>query len=208
MHRLTIFYFLVIPMHAFYRSIIVIVTLAISAIAHPEVAASVMIHAIFDENGFKGVQNHWEYEEEYSEGTFALVDNNKDGKLSGAELEELKTVLFGEIKDKNFHNYVLLKTKFLQAKGFKDFKAKMQNGQLVVDFLLQYDVPAKSDYTILTIVVADPSNYILLSTNMEKSGITAPKGIEVEYFNDKLDGLTMMDAFQSNVEGLFLRFKK
>lgn len=208
MHRLTIFYFLVIPMHTFYRSIIVIVTLAISAIAHPEVAASVVIHAIFDENGFKGVQNHWAYEEEYSEKTFDMADENKDGQLSPKELKDLQTMLFTEIQNSNYHNYVLLNTKFLSSQGPSDFTAQMQHGQLVVDFMLPMAVPAKDDYTMITIVVSDPSNYILLSTNMEKSGVTAPKSINVEYFNDNLKGLTLFSAFQSNVEGLFIRFKK
>jgi hypothetical protein len=43
---------------------------------------------------------------------------------------------------------------------------------------------------------------------MENADVDAPKSLEVEYFSDALDGLTLFKAFRSEIEGLYLRFKK
>lgn len=54
----------------------------------------------------------------------------------------------------------------------------------------------------------DPSNYIQLTTDMEKTAVKSHKKVEVEHFTDKLDGLTLFRAFRSEIQGFFLRFRK
>ena len=61
---------------------------------------------------------------------------------------------------------------------------------------------------MLVVVVADPTNYIQMTTDMENAVVDAPKTIEVEYFSDALEGLTLFKAFRSEIEGLYLRYKK
>jgi hypothetical protein len=61
---------------------------------------------------------------------------------------------------------------------------------------------------MLVVVVADPTNYIQMTSDMENADVDAPKSLEVEYFADALDGLSLFKAFRSEVEGLYLRFKK
>ena len=61
---------------------------------------------------------------------------------------------------------------------------------------------------MLVIVVADPSNYIQMTSDMENAGVESPDNLEVEYFSDGLDGLSLFKAFRSEIEGLYLRYKK
>ena len=61
---------------------------------------------------------------------------------------------------------------------------------------------------MLVVAVADLTNYMLITPDMEQADVDAPDAIDVEFFNDVLKGLTVFRAFSPDLEGLFLRFKK
>lgn len=190
------------------RFFLFLILLATMSWAHPHVFADVTVQAVFDETGFIGVQNHWEYDEIYGTSMFAAADANDDGSLSKKELESLKIAVLDPLAKQNYYNYVLSGTKFLPALNVENFQATKKNGKLVLDFLIRFSVPVSNEYKFLVIVVDDPSNYIQVTSDMGNSDAKAPDAIDVEYYDDSLEGLTMMKSFRSDVEGLYVRFKK
>lgn len=192
----------------FYLAFFAILALATGAFAHPHVFADVVVQAVFDNSGLIGVQNHWEYDEVYGMAMYAAADKDNNGRLSDSELAQLQKDVVETFKSSNYYNYVLYKSEFLGARGIQNFKAKLQKGKLVLDFLVTFSIPASNDYEIFVIVVTDPSNYILITADMENSSVKAPDAIDADYYNDSLEGLTMMRAFRSDIEGLYVRFKK
>ncbi len=178
------------------------------AFAHPHVFVDASVKVLFNENGLSGVQNRWVYDEVYSRATIASVDENDDGKLSVEEGEGLKSIILGEVAKSNYFNYVQSGSVFLGAKAVTDFKASVKNGRLVLDFVVVFTAPVGADYSMLVIVVADPSNYVQVTADMENADVAAPESIDVEYFSDSLEGLSLFRAFLPYVEGLYLRFKK
>lgn len=190
------------------RFFLFLILLATMSWAHPHVFADVTVQAVFDETGFIGVQNHWEYDEIYGTSMFAAADANDDGSLSKKELESLKIAVLAPLAKQNYYNYVLSGTNFLPALNVENFQATKKNGKLVLDFLIRFSVPVSNEYKFLVIVVDDPSNYIQVTSDMGNSDAKAPDAIDVEYYDDSLEGLTMMKSFRSDVEGLYVRFKK
>lgn len=189
------------------RVLALLLALAVSAVAHPHVFADVGVVAEFGPGGFIGVRNHWVYDEIYSAAMASSM--GYDGKgFSAAVGEQLKAAILGPLKEKNYYNYMQLEADFLKAEGIKNFKAAMKDGRLVLDFTVLFTVPVTADYTMLVIVVADPTNYIQMTTDMENADVSAPDGMDVEFFADGLNGLTLFRAFRSEIQGLFLRFKK
>ena len=178
------------------------------AFAHPHVFVDASVKVLFNENGLSGVQNRWVYDEVYSRATIASVDENDDGKLSVEEGEGLKSIILGEVARSNYFNYVQSGSVFLGAKAVTDFKASVKNGRLVLDFVVVFTAPVGADYSMLVIVVADPSNYVQVTADMENADVAAPESIDVEYFFFFLEGLSLFRAFLPYVEGLYLRFKK
>lgn len=191
-----------------FACIVICLANAISVYAHPHVFVEATLTVDFNEKGFSGLINHWVYDEMYSVAMMAAVDTDKDGKFSGAELKQLQENILDPIKGDNYYNYVLLESSFLKAGNVKKFAARFDNHRLILDFEVEFVVPVERDYTMIVAVVADPSNYIQVTSDLEKAEVKAPDEIDVEYFNDGLQGLTMFRAFQPDVEGLFLRFKK
>lgn len=166
------------------------------------------IKAVFDKDGFVGVENQWVFDEEYSKATFAAADKNGDGLLLDKECETIKNIVLGPFQKKNYFNYVLANSTFMPAGEIDDFKASMEKGRLVLRFLIEYRVPIADDYTMLVIVVADQTNYMQMSVDMDEATVSAPENVNVEYFAENLDGLTLFRTFSLDVKGLFVRFKK
>ena len=78
----------------------------------------------------------------------------------------------------------------------------------MLDFETEFEMPVTADYTMFVVVVSDPTNYIQMTTDMENADVDAPDAIDVEFFDDGLEGLTMFRSFVFAPQGLFLRFKK
>ena len=182
--------------------------LTTAAFAHPHVFVDAKVMALFDEKGFAGVLNRWTYDEIYSAAKIATADRNRDGKLSDEESEILKPAILAELERSNYYNYILSGSEFLEAKPVKNINILVENNRLVLDFKVPFSVPVGADYSMLVIVVADPSNYIKVTSDMENADVSAPGSIDVEYFSDTLEGLSLFRAFLPDVEGLYLRFKK
>ena len=178
------------------------------AFAHPHVFVDATVQVVFDANGLSGVQNHWVYDEVYSKAQIASVDSDGDGKVSDEEGIGLKTLILSEIAKSNYFNYIQAGSNFLAAKAIRNFKASVKNGRLVLDFRVDFVAPVGADYSMLVVVVADPSNYVQVTADMENADVSAPETIDVEYFSDSLEGLSLFKAFLPYVEGLYLRFKK
>ena len=191
-----------------YLLIAVFMSLSVQALAHPHVFVDASVTVLYDASGFSGVKNRWVYDDVYSAAMMSSVDKNDDGKLSADEMKLLESAILGPIEKNNYYNYVQAGSDFLKASGVKDFKASLAKGKLVLDFVVNFSMPAKNDWTMLVVVVADPTNYIQMTTDMENADVKSPESLEVEYFADALDGLTLFKAFRSEIEGLYLRYKK
>ena len=178
------------------------------AFAHPHVFVDATVKVLFDDKGFTGIRNRWVYDELYSMAMMSSGDADGDGAISAKENDWFCSAILDPLKEHNYYNYVQLGSSFLKAKALKDFKASFKDGRLVLEFTTAFSSALSPDYTMLVIVVSDPTNYIQMTTDMENADVDAPESVDVEFFNDGLDGLTLFRAFRSDIEGLFLRFKK
>ena len=182
--------------------------LAAFAEAHPHVFTDVKLKVVYDKAGFSGIKNHWVYDDVYSAAMAASADQDNDGKFSASENSKLQEAILGPIEKNNYYNYVQAGSSFLKVNRIRDFKASLEKGRLALDFVAEFSKPAESDWTMLVVVVADPTNYIQMTSDMENAEVESPDNLEVEYFSDALEGLSLFKAFRSEIEGLYLRYKK
>ena len=192
-----------------WKSLLVCILCGTSFIcAHPHVFIETTVKAVFDDAGFSAIRNHWVYDELYSSAMMSSGDADGDGKISESENKWFCETILGPLKEFNYFNYVLSGTVFLKVLGRSNFKATFKNNRLVLDFETKFSIPVGSDYTMLVVAIADISNYFQVTADMENADVVGPDSFDIEYFNDGLRGLTLFRAFRSDIEGLYLRFKK
>lgn len=178
------------------------------ALAHPDIFMNAEANLVFNEKGFEGVQNRWVFDELYSKAMLEKVDKDKDGKFNAEETQALQKIILPPILKFSYYNYLALGSKFVPPSQIANFTASFEQGKLVLLFLTRFDIPTSEDYTALLLAVTDPTNYILISADLNKSKIHAPPNLDVEYFVDSLKGMTLFDGFSSQVQGLYIRFRK
>jgi ABC-type uncharacterized transport system substrate-binding protein len=176
--------------------------------AHPHIFMDAEANLVFNEKGFESVQNRWVFDELYSKAMLETADKNKDGKFNSEETNELQKIIFPPILKYSYFNYLALGSKFVTPSQISKFTASFEQGKLVLFFLTVFEIPAGKDYAMILVVVNDPTNYIQITVDMNKSAVKAPKNLEVEYFVDGLKGMTLFNGFSSQVEGLYIRFRK
>ncbi len=180
------------------------------AVAHPHVFIDAKVDMVFNAQEFVGVQNRWEFDLIYSQAMIAAADANNDGKFDSNELKLYEEQIIDAAKEYSRFNYIGDGSHFYSPKEAKNIHASISaEGKLVVEFLNTFHIPSNpNDYTMLVLAVTDPTNYILITVDMEKSEINAPDAMDVEYFVDALDGLTLFQNFSNRVKGLYVRYQK
>ena len=176
--------------------------------AHPHVFVDVTVTALFEKSGFVGVHNHWVYDEVYSAAMDASVEKDEKGNYTLQGQKWLEDAIVAPLKNVNYFNYLQMGSSFLGAEKIRNFKASLVNKKLVLDFDVAFTGPLQKEYTMMILVVADLSKYVLMTANMENSDVSAPDEIDVEYFNDNLKGISLFRGFPGDVEGLYIRYKK
>ena len=192
------------------RLISFILTAAIALHAHPHIFVDAQASLIFNADEFVGVQNRWEFDLIYSQAMIASADKNQNVHFEKNELDFLEEKNIKPYLAFSRFNYLGDGNQFYNPKEIQNLKASISaEGKLVLEFLNAFHIPGISnDYTMLVLVVNDPSNYISITIDMEKSTVQSPKEMDVEYFVDALDGLTQFKNFSRQVKGVYVRYKK
>ena len=192
------------------RLIFFILIAAIALHAHPHIFVDAQASLIFNADEFVGVQNRWEFDLIYSQAMIASADKNQNVHFEKNELDFLEEKNIKPYLAFSRFNYLGDGNQFYNPKEIQNLKASISaEGKLVLEFLNAFHIPGISnDYTMLVLVVNDPSNYISITIDMEKSTVQSPKEMDVEYFVDALDGLTQFKNFSRQVKGVYVRYKK
>ncbi len=192
------------------RILVLVCLLAGIASAHPHVFIDATVGLVFNEKGLVGVQNKWVFDLIYSQAMIAAGDKNQNGIFEEDEIPLYREQVVEAAREFSRFNYIGDGSRFFPPSESRNLKVSVnKEGKLVVEFLNVFDIPALSnDYTMLVIAITDPTNYILITTDMEQSEINAPDSIDVEYFVDSLSDLTQFKNFSNSIKGLYVRFKK
>lgn len=192
------------------RILVLVCLLAGIASAHPHVFIDATADLVFDEKGFVGVENRWAFDLIYSQAMIAAGDKNRNGIFEKDEIPLYREQIVEAAREFSRFNYIGDGSRFFPPSESRNLKVSVnKEGKLVVEFLNVFDIPALSnDYTMIVVAITDPTNYILITTDMEQSEINAPASIDVEYFVDSLSDLTQFKNFSNSIKGLYVRFKK
>ena len=164
------------------RILVLVCLLAVIASAHPHVFIDATAGLVFNEKGLVGVQNKWVFDLIYSQAMIAAGDKNQNGIFEEDEIPLYREQVVEAAREFSRFNYIGDGSRFFPPSESRNLKVSVnKEGKLVVEFLNVFDIPALSnDYTMLVVAITDPTNYILITTDMEQSEINAPASIDVE----------------------------
>jgi ABC-type uncharacterized transport system substrate-binding protein len=129
--------------------------------AHPHVFVDHTITVIVGAGGLEGLHFAWTFDEMFSSMVVLTFDTDKDKRLSAAEVKAVEQKHFASLKDFNFFVHLRVNDKPVPITAFKDFEAKLVNGQVVYAFT----IPVKAAEGTLEVAVEDPTYYSAFALN-------------------------------------------
>lgn len=176
--------------------------------AHPHIFVDAKAELLFGKDGFVGIRNHWIFDEMYSTAMLAGIDIDKNGKLDPAEVRNVWSEIIQPMRRFGYFNHLATSKELLKSPADAQFMARIDKGRIACDFVLPYSVSAGGDYSMLLLVLADPVNYTSLTVDFDGTGIEAPPGMEVDWFIDTVDGMTLFNGMPKGTQGIYFRFRK
>jgi len=174
-------------------SIILLLIIPISMMAHPHMFVEYTAELIFDETGLQGIQTEWTFDEMFS---WQVIDENTNGDEVIDDQEQKKiyqnafsyladTGCFAEFWD-GFERY--------EVKEVQNFKASIKNGQLIYSFYLPWKVKAESETKMIKFLFNDPSYYCAVTPIKNGVKLIAPENIQTDMIMQ--DRVTYQISFQ------------
>lgn len=169
---------------------------ATSVAAHPHVFVDAMATIVFDAQGrISAVSNVWEFDEAFTAFAVEGLDQNRDGKLSDAELAPLAKVNIDSLKEYDYFTYLLAgDTKNVFVTPTK-YRLEYHGNRLTLFFTLPLSQPVPVDGTA-TVEIFDPEYFVAFTfvKNHPVSLQGAPAGCKAIYQPPhELDANTMAD---------------
>jgi ABC-type uncharacterized transport system substrate-binding protein len=134
---------------------------ASSADAHPHVFVDHTITVVVGADGLEGIHFAWTFDEMFSSMVMVTFDTDKDRRFSATESKAVEQKHFANLKDFSYFVQLRVNDKPVPVSTFKDFEAKLANGQVVYAFT----IPAKAAEGALEVAVEDPTYYSAFALN-------------------------------------------
>jgi ABC-type uncharacterized transport system substrate-binding protein len=176
--------------------------------AHPHVFIEQRLNAVFDDKGLAGIQVHWKFDEMFTSMIAEEYDINRNGRLEAKEIELIREKAFSRISGNSYFCFIKIENKPFHVNFIKNFKAALENYELVYEFFIPCHVTAAGKYKKLVIATYDPSYYtaIFFAENSPVS-LTSSKTYEVKTAVRE-DPSIKFYYDQVNPWSLYLEFRK
>jgi ABC-type uncharacterized transport system substrate-binding protein len=127
--------------------------------AHPHVFIDQRLNAVFDDKGLAGIKVHWKFDEMFTSMIAEDYDVNRNGRLEAGEIAAIREKAFSYISGNSYFCFIKIENKPFQVKFIKDFKATLENNELVYEFFIPCHVAAAGNFKKLSVATYDPSYY-------------------------------------------------
>ena len=128
--------------------------------AHPHVFIDNRIEVFFNEEGLKGFNHEWTFDEMFSSTIIQEFDLNTDGKFGEEEIKKVEKGAFSNLKEYNYFTDIKINGHQFKIQTIKDFYAEIDSGVMVYDFFIPCEVAGTLENQEVKISVFDPTYFV------------------------------------------------
>ncbi len=129
--------------------------------AHPHVFVDHTMTVLVGADGLEGLHFAWTFDEMFSSMVVLTFDTDKDKRFSATESKAVEQKHFANLKDFSYFVQLRVNDKPAAVTAFKDFEAKLANGQVIYAFT----IPVRAAEGTLEVAVEDPTYYSAFALN-------------------------------------------
>jgi len=176
--------------------------------AHPHVFIRNSLTFVFDENGLKGIEQRWVFDEMFSAGIIFDYDTDASGSFDPAETAVIRKEVFSNLKKYGYFSLITIDARPFEVAYISEFAAGIDGGALVYTFFIPCHITAASSAKEIRISVFDESYYTDIKTLPGDVAIKNPTGFECELKHSKNRDISFYyDQFHPDCHTLRFRRK-
>ena len=161
----------------FILTAITLVGLNFSVSAHPHVWIDAKSELIFDEsNRLSTIKHVWQFDEAFSAFASQGLDENRDGVLSRAELQELAEVNVTSLLEFEYFTFLEIGESYVEFAGPNEYWLEYSDGFLTLHYSLPLVQPVIMDGQEAELQVFDPSYFIAFEMEKERAFVMIDQG--------------------------------
>lgn len=141
----------------------VCITLPAAAQAHPHVFVEANLDIVQNEAGeATHIRHVWRFDELFSSSLLLDFDDNGNGQLDVAELQEIASVTSQSIAEYNFYTEIRNGDQIINFYEPDPYIVDMQDGQLLIILSVEIEKPVKMNGNSFRVAVSDPTYYVAI----------------------------------------------
>lgn len=163
-------------------ALVVILTCALPAAAHPHIFIDARVVLVFDETGgIARLQHEWTFDPSFSAWTTQGLDADEDGAVTSAEMQALADENMVGLASYRFYTYAAVGAQEIEFEPVGDQAMTYEDGRVTLRYSVQPTKPVTLDGT-LELAVNDPEYYVAITIAGEDAVTleNAPTGCAVE----------------------------
>src|SRR5919106_1662848 len=135
---------------------------SVPAVAHPHVWITDVTTFVFEQRQLIALRHRWAFDELFGSFVIEQHDADGDGRFDAAETEGLRADAFDNLEEYNYFTHLRIDGSTLLLHEVRDFRASIDDGELVYEFTLALPEPVDPAAADLALGVYDPEYYVEL----------------------------------------------
>ena len=179
------------------RSAVLLLLGTAGAHAHPHVFLEANLELVRNQEGFVTELRHvWRFDDIFSSSLILDFDENGNGELDIAELQEIANITKSSLSEYEFYTHVMKDGSDVKLQEPDPFYVDFQDGPLIMIMSIALEKPQSIGKTGFKVSVSDDTYYTAVEFNNEKSiDINGTKGgCSWEIIRPDFDALYARDA--------------
>ncbi|KMQ53002.1 ABC transporter substrate-binding protein [Chitinispirillum alkaliphilum] len=128
--------------------------------AHAHVFIDWKAHAVFDEEGLKGVYINWAFDRMFSAFIRNEFDTDRTGELTAEQQQRVRQGAFENLSGENYFTNILVNGQSINIPEPEQFSARLEGNVAEYTFFLPLNIKSKPENQEVTIFFYDPVIYV------------------------------------------------
>ncbi len=128
--------------------------------AHPHVFIISKFSLSYNNEGVKGINVNWTFDQMFTEIMLEEFDSNSDGNFNSDEVKVLYNKAFINLKKSSYFTHIFIENKEIEINSTQNFNALIKDGQLQYSFFIPMEIALSNQKKSISIYSYDDSYYM------------------------------------------------
>ena len=163
--------------------------------AHPHVFVTATAELQIEDGSLERITQSWRFDLFFSQVLISDFDQNSSGTLEGVEVDQMRDVVFGSLKDYSYFTWLTFDGAFRDLGDAAEIDVEVEDGELVFHFTVPLAEPLAMTGQVAVLSLLDPTIYVDVYVPEDAIKLTGAADNFCQFGFSMGEELSTMDGF-------------